>query len=93
MIFLWLISYWKKFYKNRKINVVELGAGNGEMMYQIIKSSKKFSNFYEKCEFIIYEKSKSLINIQKKIKKNKVKWLKNLKKLNNKPTIFWVMNF
>ena len=89
MIFLWLISYWKKFYKNRKINVVELGAGNGEMMHQIIKSSKKFSNFYEKCEFIIYEKSKSLINIQKKkLKKNKVKWFKNLKNLKNKPTIF-----
>ena len=46
MIFLWLISYWEKFYKNKKINIVELGAGNGEMINQIINSSKKFENFF-----------------------------------------------
>ena len=55
MIFIWVISYWKHFYNNRKINIVELGAGNGEMMHQIIISSKKFSNFYKNCEFIIFE--------------------------------------
>ena len=36
MIFLWLISFWEKFYKGKKINFVELGAGNGEMIHQII---------------------------------------------------------
>ena len=63
---LWLISYWKKFYKNKKINIIELGAGNGEMMNQIINSSKKFSNFFKNCNFFIYEKSKKLIKLQKK---------------------------
>tara|TARA_Y100000591_G_C21823729_1_gene695237 strand:- start:658 stop:1731 length:1074 start_codon:yes stop_codon:yes gene_type:complete len=89
MIFIWVISYWKHFYSNRKINIVELGAGNGEMMHQIIISSKKFSNFYKNCEFIIFEKSKSLIQVQKRrLKGCKVKWLKNLSKIANKPTIF-----
>ena len=37
MIFIWIISYWKKFYKNKKINVIELGGGNGEMLHQIIE--------------------------------------------------------
>tara|TARA_Y100000590_G_scaffold205981_1_gene233516 strand:- start:529 stop:1572 length:1044 start_codon:yes stop_codon:yes gene_type:complete len=94
MIFLWLISYWKKFHTNKKINVVELGAGNGEMMSQIIASAEKFKNFYNKCNFSIYEKSKKLIKLQKeRLKKNKVTWLKNLDKLKNKPTIFFGNEF
>ena len=89
MICLWLISYWEKFYKDKKINIVELGAGNGEMMLQFVISSKKFSNFYSKCNFFIYEKSKKLINLQKEtLKFCKIKWLKNLNYLKNEPTIF-----
>ena len=89
MIFLWLISYWEKFHKEKKINIVELGAGNGEMMYQIISSAKNFNKFYNNCNFFIYEKSKKLIQIQKaKIKTDKVIWIKNLFKLKNNPTIF-----
>ena len=89
MIFIWLISYWEKFYKNKKINIIELGAGNGEMMRQIILSSKRFTNFYNKCEFMIFEKSKKLIQVQKKnLKNEKVIWTKNLEKLDNRPTIF-----
>ncbi len=89
MIFLWIISYWEKFHKNKKINLVELGSGNGEMIFQIISSAKKFKNFFDNCNFLIYEKSQSLIKIQKeKLKKEKLKWLKNLDKLEVYPTIF-----
>ena len=93
-IFLWLISYWEKFYKNKKINIVELGAGNGEMMVQIINSSKKFEKFYNKCDFFIYEKSNRLIELQKELlKQHKVTWLRSLNKLKNKPTIFFGNEF
>ena len=93
-IFLWLISYWEKFYKNKKINIVELGAGNGEMMVQIINSSKKFEKFYNKCDFFIYEKSNRLIELQKKLlKQHKITWLRSLNKLKNKPTIFFGNEF
>jgi len=94
MIFLWLLSYWQKFYTNKKVNIVELGAGNGEMMSQIITSAKTFKNFFSKCNFSIYEKSNKLIKLQKRrLKKNKVTWLKNLNKLENKPTIFFGNEF
>tara|TARA_Y100001970_G_scaffold48925_1_gene62056 strand:+ start:10120 stop:11160 length:1041 start_codon:yes stop_codon:yes gene_type:complete len=94
MIFVWLFSYWENFLKNKKINIVELGAGNGELMFQIINSAKKFNEFYQKCEFIILEKSKKLIKVQKnKLKKDKVKWLNELKNLNNRPTIFFGNEF
>ena len=89
MIFIWIISYWKKFYKNKKINVIELCAGNGEMLHQIIKSAKNFNFFFDNCNFFIYEKSQKLKLIQKtKLKNNKVKWLKDFKKLDNYPSIF-----
>ena len=89
MICLWLISFWEKFYKGKEINIVELGAGNGEMTYQIINSAKKFNFFFKKCNFKIFEKSRKLIELQKKkLKKNKIVWLRNLNELNNKPTIF-----
>ena len=94
MVFLWLISYWEKFYKDKKINIVELGAGNGEMISQIIRSARNFKKFYNKCDFIIFEKSNKLIKLQKeKLKNEKVKWLKNLDKLQNKPTIFFGNEF
>ena len=38
MISIWIISLWKKLKKPKKINIVELGAGNGEMMLNIIKT-------------------------------------------------------
>ncbi len=89
MILLWILSYWETFYKNKKINVVELGAGNGEMLSQIISSAKKFSYFFNNCSFIIHEKSNKLIKLQKKkLKNDKVKWLKSLDNLENRATIF-----
>ncbi len=89
MIFIWIISYWQKFYKNKEINIIELGAGNGEMIKQIIISSKKFNNFHKNCNFKIFEKSEKLIKLQKsRLKKYNIKWLKNFDKLDNKPVIF-----
>ena len=40
--------------KPKTINIVEMGAGNGEMIYQIIQSSKNFPEFYNSCNFLIY---------------------------------------
>ena len=44
MIAIWCIAYWEKLGCPKKINIVELGAGNGELMFQMIKVFKKFSN-------------------------------------------------
>ena len=41
MIGIWLVARWKKLKKPKKINIVELGAGNGEMMFNIIKTSNQ----------------------------------------------------
>jgi len=94
MIAIWVISYWQVLGSPKKFNLIELGAGNGEMIKTMIESFKRFPTFNKSCNIFIYEKSPSLITIQKKkIKENNVKWIPSLKKLNNLPNIFLANEF
>ena len=94
MIAIWLISFWEKIGSPKNINVIELGAGNGEMMLQILKTVENFKKFKESSNFIIFEKSPHLKKIQKnKIKFKNVKWINNLKKINKFPSIFIANEF
>ena len=89
MIIIWIVALWEKLNKPKKINIVELGAGNGEMMLDIVKTSNQFLFFKNACNFFIFEKSPYLKKIQKKKLKNyNVRWLNNLIEANNSPTIF-----
>ena len=82
MISIWLISFWENLKKPKKINIIELGAGNGEMMSQIIKTLNNFSEISLSANFLILEKSPLLIKIQKsKIDKKKASWIRNLKEI------------
>tara|TARA_B100001057_G_scaffold372607_1_gene376846 strand:+ start:5600 stop:6646 length:1047 start_codon:yes stop_codon:yes gene_type:complete len=94
MIAIWTISYWKSLGSPKKFNLVELGAGNGEMMKVLVESFKKFPLFINSCNILIYEKSPKLIKHQKKnINFKKIKWLPNLKKLDKSPSIFLANEF
>ena len=89
MIAVWIVAFWKYLKKPKKINLVEMGAGNAEMMFSIIKTSKQFPSFKKACNFFIYEKSKYLKKIQKKkLKDCKVKWINNLVSIKEAPTLF-----
>ncbi len=48
MIAIWIISFWKSLGSPKKFNLIELGAGNGEMMRVFIESFK--SSLVENCE-------------------------------------------
>ncbi len=94
MIAIWTISFWKNIGSPKKFNLIELGAGNGEMMKIMIESFKKFPSFIDSCNIHIHEKSPKLIKEQKKkINFKNAKWIKNLKKLNKAPTIFLANEF
>ena len=94
MIAIWLISFWEKMGSPKNINIIELGAGNGEMMLQILKTVEKFNKFKLSSNFIIYEKSPYLKKIQKnRIKLKNVKWINNLKKINKFTSIFIANEF
>jgi cyclopropane-fatty-acyl-phospholipid synthase len=94
MIALWIINFWESIGSPKKFNLIELGAGNGEMMKILLESFRNFPNFYESCEILIYEKSPNLIKIQKdKLDKKKINWIFNLNKLKKIPSIFIANEF
>ena len=45
MIAIWTISFWESLGCPKKFNLIELGAGNGEMMRVMVESFKKFPTF------------------------------------------------
>ena len=66
MIAIWVLTFWQSLGSPKKFNLVELGAGNGEMMKVLIESLKNFPDCFDSCDPIIHEKSPLLIKIQKK---------------------------
>ena len=94
MIAVWVISFWEKLDCPKKFNLIELGAGNGEMMRILIDTFDKFPQFMSSCKINILEKSELLQRTQEaNIKNVKVKWLDNLNELNNFPCIFIANEF
>jgi len=94
MIAIWIILFWENLKRPKKFNLIELGAGNGEMMKQITKTFDRFILFKKCCNINILEKSNYLKKIQKQKLKNKnVKWLKNLNEISNIPNIFIANEF
>ena len=89
MITLWIILFWEYLKCPKKFYLVELGAGNAEMMFRIIKTAKNFPKFYESVEFFIFEKSEHLKKIQtNKLYGMKVKWINDFKKIKSTNCFF-----
>ena len=94
MIAIWVISFWEKLNCPKQFNLIELGAGNGEMMRILVDTFNKFPEFKKSCKVNILEKSELLQQIQKaNIKDKKIKWLNNLNELNDFPCIFIANEF
>ena len=94
MIAIWVISFWENLNCPKKFNLIELGAGNGEMMSIMVNTFSKFPQFKNSCNIKILEKSELLKKIQKKnIKDQEIKWLNSLNELNNLPCIFIANEF
>ena len=94
MIAIWVISFWQSLGSPRKINLVELGAGNGAMMKDLYDSFQNFPSFFNSCNFIIHEKSPFLIKIQKKkLNKAKIIWTSKINRIKKFPSIFIANEF
>jgi len=94
MIAIWIVSFWHSLGAPKKFNLIELGAGNGEMMRVLIESFQNFPSFLNSCNFIIHEKSPSLIKIQKKkLIKTQIIWISKINKLKKLPNIFVANEF
>ena len=94
MLAIWCIAFWEHLGCPKKINIIELGAGNGEMMCQMIKVFERFNKFRESSNYFILEKSQFLKKIQKKkLNSHKITWLNSINKLKNGPNIFLANEF
>ena len=89
LIGLWVISLWEHMGKPKIFNVVELGPGNGQMCKTLLGVFKKFPIFFNAVNIFLYEKSKTLQNLQKNnLNDKKVNWVKNFNKIKKGPIIF-----
>ena len=94
MIAIWVVSFWEKLDCPKQFNLIELGAGNGEMMKVLVNTFNKFPKFKKSCRISILEKSELLKRTQKNnIKDTKIRWLKDLNELNGFPCIFIANEF
>jgi len=94
MIAIWIIAFWENIGKPKKLNLIELGPGNGDLCKILIKTFKKFPNFNKCINIYLYEKSNLLKNIQKKnIKEKKINWLNSINKIKDGPLLFFGNEF
>ena len=95
MMSIWIVSYWIYLKKPKKINILELGPGNGLMINQIINSLKKIKTFDANFNIYLHEKSGSLIKVQKEnlINFKNIVWIKNINKIKQYPTIIIANEF
>jgi NADH dehydrogenase [ubiquinone] 1 alpha subcomplex assembly factor 7 len=89
IIALWTISLWEHLGKPKIFNIIELGPGDGQMCATLVRVFKKFPGFYNSVNIFLYEKSKTLINLQKKkLGGNKINWIRNFNKIKKGPVVF-----
>ena len=94
IITIWLITFLNGLGYPKKFNLIELGAGNGEMIKVICETLKNFPQHFSACNFMIHEKSEYLINIQKiNLKSEKITWIQKLEENYTDPTIFLANEF
>ena len=94
MIAIWIISAWQVFGKPKKINIIELGPGDGSLTKILLEVSKTFPKFNSAKQIYLYETSSFLRNLQKKnIQNNHVKWISDFKNIIGGPVIFFGNEF
>jgi len=94
IIAIWVLTFWKSIGSPKKFNLLELGAGNGEMMKVIIETLKNFPECFNNCSFQIHEKSEFLKKRQQlNLKSENITWIDDIKINNSYPTVFLANEF
>ena len=94
IIAIWVLTFWKSIGSPNKFNLLELGAGNGEMMKVIIETLKNFPECFDNCNFQIHEKSEFLKKRQRlNLKSENITWIDDININNSYPTVFLANEF
>tara|TARA_B100000579_G_C22625262_1_gene753864 strand:- start:428 stop:760 length:333 start_codon:yes stop_codon:yes gene_type:complete len=54
MIAIWLVSFWEKLKKPKKLNFIELGPGNGDFCLTLLKTLKSFPDAFGSINIMLY---------------------------------------
>jgi cyclopropane-fatty-acyl-phospholipid synthase len=79
----------------QKINIIELGAGQGTLALDILNAFNKFTDIYQKIKYIILDCNIKLVEIQKEKLKNhidKVIWINNLDEIDSPSPVIFLAN-
>lgn len=89
MLAIWIITFWSKINKPNKLNILELGPGDGTMAYDILDCLKKIKSFNAEVNYYLLETSVNLTIVQKKKlqKYQNIHWIKNLTNFKKKNLI------
>ena len=66
MLAIWCVAFWEHLGSRSKVLLVELGPGDGTLCQDLLKTFKKFKNFYNALEINLLEISPKLKSVQKK---------------------------
>ena len=94
MLSIWILSFWENLNKPNKINIIDLGGGNGDLSKNILATLNKFPNFKNIYKLYIHEKSPLLKKKQKILIRDKnVSWVSDLRKIQKAPSLFIANEF
>ena len=96
LIGVYFINLWQNNYFGKKINLVEMGAGRGTLMKDLLNFAKKIPNFLEQFNISIIEISPKLQEVQKaNLQDFEIVWYQNFADFyqkNNDAPIFFIAN-
>ncbi|MCV3769676.1 MAG: SAM-dependent methyltransferase, partial [Wolbachia pipientis] len=85
---------WEKLGKPPKFSLVELGPGRGTLIYDILRVTKKYRDFFRSVNVYLIEISPILRKIQEeKLKELSIHWRVDISNLPDQPTIFIANEF
>ena len=92
----YLVNLWQNNYESQEISLVEMGAGKGTLIKDLLRFASKIPNFLDKVSINIVEISPKLQKIQKECLKNhKINWHNDFiafKEQNKNKPIFFISN-
>ena len=95
---LYILNLWKEKYKKR-INLIELGPGNGTLLIDVLRITKPLFDFHYFLDIHLIEKNFFLVTKQKqnlkinKFKNINFKWHDNISNIKQKPSIIIANEF
>ena len=91
IIGIWAINQWIAKGSPKKINLLELGPGQGTLMKDLLRATKHIEGFHASLNVYLYDMNPLLIKIQKarlyQYHNLKIYWIDNLHKMCRLPTI------